>query len=146
MEGLVKLAVSLIAQRALGSERGYRPPHILAAMACGLAAAFVMAAALGCLVAALWREALPAAGPVGAPAICAGALILLCGLLALAAALLMRRRSPPSISPLVDLFQNVDAGYFIRNHKVDMLMGAALLGLLAGVGARSSRSSAGGRR
>jgi hypothetical protein len=146
MEGLVKLAVSLLAQHALGNDRGHRPPHILAAMACGFAAALVMAALLGCLIAALWREVLPAAGPVGAPAICAGALILLCAVLALAAVRLMGRPNPAPPSPLADLFQNFEAGHFIRNHKFDMLMGAALLGLLTGVVARSSRSSASDRR
>jgi hypothetical protein len=57
-----------------------------------LIALVALLAAIGCAVAALWIYLIPYAGPVGAPLIISGALLVLCVILALAAYLTGRRK------------------------------------------------------
>lgn len=133
MEGLVKL-LGLVAQFALGAERGgQQPPRIIVAIACGVGISLAAFGAVGCFIAALWVGLLPALGPVGAPLVCAGVLLLICVILALFAFFSSRRRSPPPIAALSDAFQGFDPGPFLRQHKFDLLIGALLLGLMTGV-------------
>ena len=135
MEGLVKLAARVLAELAFSPQRSRHPPHILAAMACGLVAIPAVLGVIGCLVAALWVALSPQIGPVGAPLACAGALFLFCGVLALLAMLFLRRRDPPVAAGagLLDLLQHLEGRHLFRENKLNVLLGALVAGLVMGI-------------
>lgn len=141
MEGIVKLAVTLLTDIALNRATERRPPHRIAAVACGAVAMLAAFAAIGFLLAALWHGMVPTAGPAGASLICAGVLLAVCIVLVIAALLFLRRPAPPpQIHPLVDLLQNVETGgEFLRHHKFDFLLGAIAAGIFAGMRNSSRR-------
>jgi hypothetical protein len=91
-------------------------------------AAIVAIAALGCAIAAIWLALLPAIGPVWTPLLIAAALAGIAAILVLLIASHRRgrgRRSdgegPATLSSAI-----------LRDHKSSLLLGAALVGMLAG--------------
>jgi hypothetical protein len=133
MNTFIKLAFALVDGGMLRQDR-----QSTARMAC-LATATIVAvvcamAAIGCLLAALWIYALPYVGAVGAPAVVAGVLIILCCavLTFMRYAPKLRRRiaSPPfDAAPALLLAQ---ATRLLKEHKGPVLIAALLAGLVAG--------------
>ena len=136
MGSLLKLALSALAASSQTSALKIFTGRMLAAGVIGVVATLLIAAAWGCLCAALWIGLIPALGPVGAPLAVAGLCIVVAGILALIAWSLIRRRRAP-VSPQLQFDALLGEGSrLINEHKGAALLVAALLGMLAGNGGR----------
>jgi len=128
---MLQLALALLRLNAAEALRtaGYR-----AAVALGLVlvAALAVVAALGCLIAAAWIALLPALGPIWTPVLIAAVF----ALVALAALLAARGRRRPAASSLQGLAGDPAAllSGLSRDHKLTLILGAVLIGLVAGIG------------
>jgi hypothetical protein len=120
--GTTNLALALV--QALSFSRVFkrwkRKATLLSIAACLAAVALIaLLAAMVCAVAALWIYLIPYAGPVGAPAIVAGALLALCLILSIAAYFTARHkpRVPGSefASAIWPLIEAVLAGFALGN-------------------------------
>jgi len=132
MGSLLKLALTALAASSQTSALKIFTGRMLAAGVIGVVATLLIAAAWGCLCAALWIGMIPALGPVGAPLAVAGLCIVIAGILALIAWSLIRRRRAP-VSPQLQFDALLGEGSrLINEHKGAALLVAALLGMLAG--------------
>lgn len=91
-------ALSLIRLAMMGLVRPLGPRftatmnRVATVAVCGLLTVAFVFGAVGCAVAALWLYVAPTVGPIGAPLVCAGALLVVAGGLTLAPRLSRRRR------------------------------------------------------
>jgi hypothetical protein len=132
MGSLLKLALTALAASSQTSALKMFTGRMLAAGVIGVVATLLIAAAWGCLCAALWIGLIPALGPVGAPLAVAGLCIVVAGILVLIAWSLIRRRRAP-VSPQLQFDALLGEGSrLINEHKGAALLVAALLGMLAG--------------
>ena len=132
MGSLLKLALTALAASSQTSALKIFTGRMLAAGVIGVVATLLIAAAWGCLCAALWIGLIPALGPVGAPLAVAALCIVVAGILALIAWSLIRRRRAP-VSPQLQFDALLGEGSrLINEHKGAALLVAALLGMLAG--------------
>jgi len=142
MDALLKVAAPVLAELARVAQGGAVARRGALAGGFAFAAALLALATAGCAIAALWIYLVPAVGPAAAPLICAGALLILAGLCLLVGRSLWRQRSGGSEALLQSLSQLDPVGFF-SEHKTTLLIGALVLGLLAGsgsdTGARRSR-------
>ena len=136
---MLRLALSLFLQAmAVREAKGAVVRGVLCLVA-GLVAAILALGAIGCAIAALWIYVGRHLGPVGAPLICAAALIILAGLVLLLCRLPRARARPRpravAADPMAGLSHLTESlpGLF-RDHKTAILLGAALLGILSGRG------------
>jgi len=132
VEHLLGLLAPVLGQLAIGDGR-IRASRAIADLALvGFASLGVMAAA-GCLVAALWLTALPRFGPVEALVICAITLIIVGAvLMVIGTGALRRRKTAPPPPALIELLRDIDTERLVRDHKADLLIGALVVGLVAG--------------
>ena len=135
--GVIGSAVLAFARSGAADMAAFARRLTITALAAALAAVLV-AASLGCAVAALWIFAAPRIGPAGA-ALCAAAVLLALGLAVLGLGLLVakgnRRARPAAPSPDVML---AEAMKLFVNHKNAVLVAALIAGLLAGSDSRES--------
>jgi hypothetical protein len=96
-----------------------------------LLAAIAAIAALGCAIAGIWLALLPAIGPVWTPLLIAALLAAIAAILVLLVA-----RRPRARGRLGGIGEGKDTAALLsaifRDHKTSLLLGAALVGLLAG--------------
>ena len=132
MSALIKLALALFDGGAMRLDDRSTARMECVVIATGVA---VLAAlgALACLLTALWIYALPYVGEVGAPAVVAAALLILCFalLVTIRYAPKSRRPSPASLegAPAQLL---ADATRLIAAHKVPVIIAAMVAGLIVG--------------
>jgi hypothetical protein len=132
MEGLLGLVEPILAQLALTHGGNRRAPPTMVDMACVLLAALVTMAAAGCLVAALWLAVLARFGPVAAAVACAVALLLVGAILTLIEVRFRARPKTARPPMLIELLHGIDGEKLIHDHKVDLLIGALVIGLVVG--------------
>ena len=138
MGNLLKLALTALAASSQTSALKVFTGRMLAAMVLGGLALVLAVGAWGCLCAALWIGLTPSFGPVGAPLAVAALCVLVAGFLALVAwVLTRRRRSRLETAAQVEALLS-EAGDLIKEHKGAAVLGAILLGMLAGNSGRRS--------
>jgi hypothetical protein len=137
MGSLLKLALSALASSQSPALRIFTGRFLAAGLLAGLALILV-AVAWGCLCAALWLGLTPSLGPVGAPLVVAGVCVVFAAILGLVAWNLTRRRRPPVSPALQAEALLAEASRLISEHKGAALLGAALIGMMAGSGRRRS--------
>ena len=136
---MLRSALSLFLQAMAVREAKDAVVRGVLCLVAGLVAAILALGAIGCAIAALWIYVGRHLGPVGAPLICAAALIILAGLVLLLCRLPRARARPRpravAADPMAGLSHLTESlpGLF-RDHKTAILLGAALLGILSGRG------------
>lgn len=133
MGGIVKLALTVLAEITALSRIRKRAPRV-AVVALLLALTSVMvAASFGCAIAALWIWLLPLVGSWGAPLICAGVLALIAAALAGGGYWLTRSRgaSQNKTGTLAAAIESGDFAPLIHEHKWLLLALSALGGAAA---------------
>jgi hypothetical protein len=135
LKTLLALLARLVSVERIGAAAG----RAAAAAALGAVAVLFVVAALGCAAAALWLFALPYVGPVYAPLIVAGVLLLIAlVILAVARGVLRRQRATPASVTSAELAALLEAAEpLLQEHKGTVLLAALVAGLVAG-GRRSS--------
>jgi hypothetical protein len=132
VEGFLSLASTALTQLA-GSGRGPGPLQYFGAAACIIVGSSAFVATIGCLIAALWVATPPEWGPAAPALLSAAALALLCGAIALVIQALLRRSSPPPArDTLMELVKHPDLLSLLRNHVGELLLAAAVAGLISG--------------
>jgi len=132
LSGLVRAASTAYALSGLGETIRASAGRIALASLCATVTAICAIAAMTCAIFALWIFALPYVGPVGAPLLAAGVLVIISiALLAVARSVLRRprRRSHPSVAPELMI---AEATRLLREHKGAVLLAALVAGLIAG--------------
>ncbi|HKR18839.1 MAG TPA: hypothetical protein VJS41_01720 [Stellaceae bacterium] len=130
MGGIVKLALTVLAEiTALSRARKLAPRVAVAALLLTLTSMMV-AASFGCAIAALWIWLVPLVGSWGAPLICAGVLALFAAALAAGGYWLARKRggSQTGTGTLAAAIETGDFAPLIQEHKWLLLALAALSG------------------
>ena len=130
MGGIVKLALTVLAEiTALSRARKLAPRVAVAALLLTLTSMMV-AASFGCAIAALWIWLVPLVGSWGAPLICAGVLALFAAALAAGGYWLARKRGGSQIGTgtLAAAIETGDFAPLIQEHKWLLLALAALSG------------------
>lgn len=133
MGGIVKLALSVLAEiTALSRARKLAPRVALTALLLTLTAMMV-AASFGCAIAALWIWLLPLVGPWGAPLICAGVLALIAAALAGGGYWFARGRggSQAGAGTLAAAIETGDFAPLIHEYRWLLLALAALSGAIS---------------
>lgn len=131
MEGFLGLVTTALKEFAV-SRQGPRPARYLGAGAAAVLGAVSIVAMGGCLIAALWRAVPVEWGPAAAPLLAAAALAIACGIIALGVMALLRRSPPPTAprNTLVEILQHPDLHGLIRDHLGELLIAAAVAGLV----------------
>lgn len=136
IDGLIKIIAMTMAQaraRNIAAAAG----RIAGAVLCAGFMMMFFVAALGCGVAALWIYALPVVGPVAAPLVAAGALLVACLILmAIARGLLSRKRSASGSAAVPELIL-AEVTRLFKEHKGSVLLAAFIAGLVAANGSRA---------
>ena len=138
MGNLLKLALTALAASSQTSALKVFTGRTLAAMVLAILALVMAGAAWGCICAALWIGLTPSLGPVGAPLVVAALCVLVAGILAVIAWALTRRRRPRIEPGLQAEALLAEASNLIKEHKGAAVLGALLLGMLAGNSGRRS--------
>jgi predicted alpha/beta hydrolase family esterase len=134
MEGVIGAALMAIARKCLADTIGMTAGRLALATVCGVVAAVLVAASVGCAATALWIWEIHRLGSVGAPLVVAAAL-LVAGLATMATArhaLRPRRTSSSSSSDATATALLAEAMHLFREHKASVLMAAFIAGLAAG--------------
>jgi|SRR5690348_4837088 hypothetical protein len=131
MGNLLKLALTALAASSHTSALVFTGRMLAAMVLAGLSLVLV-GGAWGCICAALWIGLTPSLGPVGAPLAVAALCVLAAAILALVAwALQRRRRARVEPAAQVEALLS-EASNLIKEHKGAAVLGAILLGMLAG--------------
>lgn len=130
MGGIVKLALTVLAEITALSRARKRAPRVAVAALLLTLTLMLVVASLGCAIAALWIWLLPLVGPWEAPLICAGVLALIAVALAGGGYWLMRSRGGLSTGTgtLAAALETGDFAPLIYEHKWLLLALAALSG------------------
>lgn len=140
MGNLIKLAAWLLMELSRAGSARAMTKRLAVAAVCGSLAALLVLAAIGCLAAALWNFTLPSLGPVGAPLVVAGAMIVAALILALAIWLVMRAgRSRPGDKRAIEML-TAEVTRLFNENKSAVLMAAAIAGMFAASRGGKSRS------
>jgi hypothetical protein len=132
MEAVIGSALMAIARRGLAETIGMAPGQLAMAAVCGIVAAILMMASVGCVATALWIWEVPRLGPVGAPLVVAAAFLVVClAALALARHALRPRRTESSFDATAALLL-AEATRLLKEHKGAVLTAAFIAGLDAG--------------
>ncbi len=137
MDASMRAAAMEFGAIAARGRMGQRARRMTAAAWFALLATTFATASVGCGVAALWIFMLPAVGPVGAPLIAAGALLLLClALVATIRGILRRGPTPISAAAVPDAaipaLLIAEASRLLDENKGAALLAALLAGAVAG--------------
>lgn len=131
MDGVAKLILATIEHR-VGRVMRDGATRLAGVSAVMLLAGSFAAAGIGCVMTGLWLFLLPHVGPVGAPLIVGG--ILLLASVALLASIRTSRAPPPPV-PSVDILPALaiaEITNLFKAHKGSALIAAVLAGLTAG--------------
>jgi hypothetical protein len=138
MMELVRLALALTGATAAPPPRRSLVRTAAVAALAGLSAVATMAA-LACAAAGLWIWVRPLAGPAGAAAIVAAAFVVL-AIMAMVAARLAAQGRPAAVaapSPAHPTASSdllfTEAAKLVTTHKIPVLLGALLVGAIAGM-------------
>ncbi len=131
MSDLIKLAAAFARAVTVASDREARR-RLVQGAGVGLAVAICAVAIIACCLTSLWIYSLPRVGPVTAPLIVAGVLVVLC--LALLGTLRGLRRAPRVANPIdvLPALVLVETRRVMAAHGGTMLLAALLAGLVAG--------------
>jgi len=131
MGGIVKLALAVLNEVTTLARTRERASRMVFAAILLTLMAMMIAASVGCALAALWIWLLPVVGPWGAPLICAGALALVAAALGCGGYCLTRGRngSPTATGTLTAAIESGDFAPLIHEHKWILLALAALSGV-----------------
>ncbi|MDE2229612.1 MAG: hypothetical protein KGL11_11305 [Alphaproteobacteria bacterium] len=137
MDGIAKLALTVLAQIATAERIRTTAPQIILAAVLALLVVAAVAGGIGCGVAALWIALLPSVGPWGAPLVCGSVLLLAAAALAGAGYLLLRHRRPKMESGvLAAAIESSDFAPLVHEYKW-LLLALALLGGMTAAGRRA---------
>jgi len=130
MGGIVKLALTVLAEITALSRARKRAPRVAVVALLLALTSMMVAASFGCAVAAFWIWLLPRVGPWGAPLICAGVLALVAAVLAGGGYWLARSRGAlqTGTGTLAAAIESGDFAPLIHEHKWLLLALAALSG------------------
>lgn len=130
MGGIVKLALTVLAEITALSRARKRAPRVAVAALLLTLMSMMVAASFGCAIAALWIWLLPLVGAWGAPLICAGVLALIAAALAACGYWLARSRGglQTGSGTLAAAIESGDFAPLIHEHKWLLLALAALSG------------------
>jgi hypothetical protein len=132
IDGLLRLATMAAAASGKTGSIGRTTGRMTAVVLCASLAAVSAIAAGGCASVALWLFAIPYVGPVAAPLVAAGGLLVSCAVLMIVAqAILHYRRVAPSSLPASGL-RLEEAMRLFSESKGTMLLAALVAGLVAG--------------
>jgi hypothetical protein len=132
IDGMLRLATMAAATAGKTGGVGRTTGRMTAAALCASLAAVSAIAAGGCAAVALWLWAIPHVGPVGAPLVAAGGLLVFCVVLMIVArAIVYRRRRVAGAKPASGLRLEEVLRLFSEN-KGAVLMAALVAGLVAG--------------
>ena len=131
-EELVKLAARLAFQEFATPYRVAFERRLVGIVVCGVLAFIAGLAGVTCLVVAFWLWLAPHLGGAIAGLICAGILLLAALILALAAVRYTRHTPSASLS-LADALKGKDISAAIEKHLPELLVAAAVGGLLLGL-------------
>ena len=129
-EELIKLAARVAFQEFATPYRAAFERRIVGIVVCGVLAFIAGLAGVTCVVAAFWLWLAPHVGGAIAGLICAGILLLAALILAFAA--MRYTRHPPSAS-LADALKGADIGAAVEKHLPELVIAAAVGGLLLGL-------------
>jgi len=132
MEAVIGSALMAVARRGLTDRIVTSAGRVVTATICGVVAAVLVTASVGCAATALWIWEVPRIGPAGAPLVVAGALLVAClAALALARHALRPRRTPSS-SDAAAAALLAEATRVFKENKSTVLMAAFIAGMDAG--------------
>lgn len=140
MGGIVKLALAVLDEVTTLARARERASRVVFAAILLTLMAMMIAASVGCALAALWIALLPMVGPWAAPLICAGALALVAAALCCGGYLLTRSHnpSPTAGGTLAAAVESGDFAPLIHEHKWILLVLAALGGIASAEKSRKS--------
>ena len=132
IDGMMRLATMAAAAAGKTGSIGRTTGRMTAAALCASLAAVSAIAAGGCAAVALWLWAIPHVGPVGAPLVAAGGLLVFCAVLMIVArGIVHHRRRVASSMPASGLRLEELLRLFSEN-KGTVLLAALVAGLVAG--------------
>jgi ABC-type spermidine/putrescine transport system permease subunit II len=129
-EELIKIAARVVLQQMTTPYRAAFERRIVGAAICGIVALIAIIAAVVCGVAAFWHWLTPTLGATTAALVTMAALVVIGLILGLTAVALLRR-SPSSA--LRDVFDAKEIGKLIEGHLPELMLAAAIGGLLFGM-------------
>jgi len=133
MGGIVKLALTVLDEVTTLSRARERASRVVVTAILLTLMAMMIAASVGCALAALWIGLLPIVGPWEAPLICAGALAVVAAALGCGGYCLARSRNrpPTGTGTLETAIESGDFAPLIHQHKWILLALAALSGMVS---------------
>jgi hypothetical protein len=132
IDGMLRLATMAATAAGKTGDIGRTTGRMTAAALCASLAAVSAIAAGGCAAVALWLWAIPHVGPVGAPLVAAGGLLVFCAVLMIVArGIVQRRRRAAAAMPASGLRLDELLRLFNEN-KGTVLLAALVAGLAAG--------------
>lgn len=132
IEGLLRLATMAAAASGKTGSIGRTTGRMTAAALCASLAAVSAIAAGGCAAVALWLWAIPQVGPVGAPLVAAGGLLIFCAVLMIVALGIVHRRRRVAGSMPASGLRLEEAVRLFNENKGTVLLAALVAGLAAG--------------
>jgi hypothetical protein len=132
IEAVARLAVMALAQTGITRAIAPSATRLTAAGLCGLAAAILATACLGCASAALWVWGIPRLGSAGAPLMVASVLLIACFAVLAWMRHILRTRPVPSVVNPAPAVLLTEAKRLFADQKGGVLMAALIAGLAAG--------------
>jgi uncharacterized membrane protein YedE/YeeE len=129
-EELIKIAARIVFQQMATPYRAALERRIVGAAICGLLALIVVVAAVACGIGAFWLWLAPLLGAGTAALVTMAVLIVIALILALAA-VAFARHSPRAA--LHDVFDSKELSSLVENHLPQLMIAAAIGGLLFGM-------------
>jgi len=136
IDGLLRLATMAAAASGKAGSTGRTKGRMTAVALCASLAAVSAIAAGGCAAVALWLFAIPYVGPVAAPLVAAGGLLVSCFVLMIVARGILHYRPRASSSTLAPGLLLGDAQRLFNENRGTMLLAALVAGLSAGSSGR----------
>lgn len=132
IDGMLRLATMAAAAAGRTGSIGRTTGRMTAAALCASLAAVSAIAAGGCAAVALWLWAIPHVGPVGAPLVAAGGLLVFGAVLMIVARVILDRRRRASSSAAVPGLRLEEVLRLFNENKGSVLLAALVAGLVAG--------------
>ena len=132
IDGMLRLATMAAAASGKTDSIGRTTGRMTAAALCASLAAVSAIAAGGCAAVALWLWAIPHVGPVGAPLLAAGGLLVFCAVLMIVAREIVHRRRRAAGSVPASGLRLDEAVRLFNENKGTVLLAALVAGLVAG--------------
>jgi hypothetical protein len=132
IDGMLRLATMAAAASGKTDSIGRTTGRMTAAALCASLAAVSAIAAGGCAAVALWLWAIPHVGPVGAPLVAAGGLLVFCAVLMIVAREIVHRRRRAAGSVPASGLRLDEAVRLFNENKGTVLLAALVAGLVAG--------------